>query len=1118
MEEDFKTQALDSTLRSPSETLLSIRLLDFKTSLLEAIEELRIRRDTEINYEDQISKIVVEKQELEWQKLNMRHVDTLAWGKLRSGFSVLCLALETLQHQTDTLHQQNKEAMAAVKKQLQARMFAVEEEKGKYQLAVETKEKEIDGLKEALKALQISKYTLQKKLNEMDQKLQMHLTVKEEHHKKLNEVEKCYATIACQFGIVKDVHGKLEHSVQEAIQLNKKLTSVNKRQETEISNLKEELKKVTTDLIRSKVTSQYRVGEENINLAAKEKQLQELQQKIRMETAVSKKVQEENTHIKEEKLEILSSLQCVQELLQRITQTNVRMGSELNALKEEYQTLERDNELQREKAKQNEEKFLNLQNEHEKALRTWKKDEENMRREIDTIKNELNSLKGVHRHLEDYHPPQGNQHSEQVENLQMHSAVQPIPTNVSGQEHSKDSEIRAIQKENACMQSIIRQDDNFGHKEETEVKTTMDYSLSIEELQIEQNLQVLENSFKDEINVASPYEEKQREASPRNTLCTDTDLITQGQTSEIHVTECKGAENLGATRRMLLDENNANLEQKLQDSTELLAACHTQTRKVFLDSTDTVGTCKKNGSQETDSSKQELCNTTDESICTKADKKSNTMQYNKSVLTPEAPKTESEAVLCTEKNAVCERSTDNHQTKELSFGILSYIKENSQTEYQKCSLLDSDSYVGNGLHKTEKNVLNLSGLHKLPFKQTHVDAEDRNYDDNARNVNRSGALRSTGVPATDAQNLLTVYCGNASGDDATKEHSDNMSLLGTFNICPPKIERGINVDDTHSKQPEQDSTEQTGNATNTCTLNAEAVSPVKSDGLEIIAHKKTPTDRISTDKLILCKKVNDDIQIHSIKNGHSLEINNSTNNTLLKEKKDSLNSTVPGRKFAEGHLNEPCSLPMRTSGNLVNISGRSSFDLSTSDKKAEKTPVYLNFLDLSSCSRVNQMRGQATWTSASKEPSLLKEKLPRLVENTKVISKTQSQNLSENVDRRETGLGSTSFNRAADTLNTSSIHRDPQGDPSEEWNAIAKTFYDSSFPTEHVKEGFTALQHEQKSSHMTVTPARSESALRDEDSCSIHNSMIQNQVEEIEKFLNLERLHSARKRKYEEGQ
>uniref|UniRef100_A0A8B9Q4R5 Coiled-coil domain-containing protein 73 n=1 Tax=Apteryx owenii TaxID=8824 RepID=A0A8B9Q4R5_APTOW len=130
MDEDFKTKALESTLQSPSETLLSIQLLDFKTSLLEAIEELRIRREAEIHYEDQISKIVVEKQELEWQK-------------------------EALQHQTDTLHHQNEEAVATFKKQ------------GKYQLAVETKEKEIDGLKEALKALQISKYALQKKLNEM---------------------------------------------------------------------------------------------------------------------------------------------------------------------------------------------------------------------------------------------------------------------------------------------------------------------------------------------------------------------------------------------------------------------------------------------------------------------------------------------------------------------------------------------------------------------------------------------------------------------------------------------------------------------------------------------------------------------------------------------------------------------------------------------------------------------------------------------------------------------------------------------------------------------------------------------------------------------------------------
>jgi hypothetical protein len=46
----------------------------------------------------------------------------------------------------------------------------------------------------------------------------------------------------------------------------------------------------------------------------------------------------------------------------------------------------------------------------------------------------------------------------------------------------------------------------------------------------------------------------------------------------------------------------------------------------------------------------------------------------------------------------------------------------------------------------------------------------------------------------------------------------------------------------------------------------------------------------------------------------------------------------------------------------------------------------------------------------------------------------------------------TSINRVADTLNNWSIHPDPKGEPSEERNAIAKTFYDSSFPTEHVSQ------------------------------------------------------------------
>lgn len=43
-----------------------------------------------------------------------------------------------------------------------------------------------------------------------------------------------------------------------------------------------ELKKAASDLIKSKVTCQYKMGEENINLTIKEQKFQELQERLNM--------------------------------------------------------------------------------------------------------------------------------------------------------------------------------------------------------------------------------------------------------------------------------------------------------------------------------------------------------------------------------------------------------------------------------------------------------------------------------------------------------------------------------------------------------------------------------------------------------------------------------------------------------------------------------------------------------------------------------------------------------------------------------------------------------------------------------------------------------------------
>uniref|UniRef100_H3BB36 Coiled-coil domain containing 73 n=1 Tax=Latimeria chalumnae TaxID=7897 RepID=H3BB36_LATCH len=376
-----KAEGCTSYIYDSSDTLISLQVLEFKANLLEAVEELRFRRDVEIQYEEQVKKLVVEKQELEWQK-------------------------ESLQNQSDILTKEHTEAVVALKKKFQIRMSAMEEDKGKYQLVAESKEKEINGLKEELKALQLSKYSLQKKVSELEQKLQLQALAKDNQLSQFSEIEKRYANIIRQFGLLKQTHEKLEqNAVYEAIRLNKKLTVVNKNHENTIGNLKQELKKTTTDLIRSKVTSQTRVGEENIHLKVKEQQLQETKRKLQMETDLNKKLAKENLSLRNEKQEIMNSLQHVQQLLHCQTQAISRMETQLNDLRMKKQAIEQDNELLRDKEKEKEIKFLNLMEEHENSKESWKQEVQKvaLKDKIQEVQRELELIKEAYDHLHELH-------------------------------------------------------------------------------------------------------------------------------------------------------------------------------------------------------------------------------------------------------------------------------------------------------------------------------------------------------------------------------------------------------------------------------------------------------------------------------------------------------------------------------------------------------------------------------------------------------------------------------------------------------------------------------------------------------------------------------------------
>ncbi|XP_048015297.1 coiled-coil domain-containing protein 73-like isoform X1 [Megalobrama amblycephala] len=360
---------------------ISVQVLEFKTSLLEAVEELHIHRDAETRHEEQICKLVVEKQELEWQK-------------------------ESLQSQISKMSNENSESLAAVKKQFQAQIRRLEGEKGKNQLAAELKDKEIISLKEELKLLQLLRYSLEKKLSELEQKLQLQTQTKDSHLNQLGEVERRFAAISRQCAMVKQAHEKLEQNVEEAMRINKKLTSINEKQESTIKALKEDLERLNKELVTFKVSSVCRPGEERLQNVLKEQELQQLQQRLLVETELNKKLRNETTTERAEKQEVLRSLHHNQRLLQTQTEALSRAEQEIRTFREEYQILKTEHELNQERTKEKDVSFARLRDEYQNSKLAWEKEILQLQmsavadqEELMVVKQAYNQLQKEHKQL-----------------------------------------------------------------------------------------------------------------------------------------------------------------------------------------------------------------------------------------------------------------------------------------------------------------------------------------------------------------------------------------------------------------------------------------------------------------------------------------------------------------------------------------------------------------------------------------------------------------------------------------------------------------------------------------------------------------------------------------------
>ncbi|XP_016114958.1 coiled-coil domain-containing protein 73 [Sinocyclocheilus grahami] len=203
--------------------------------------------------------------------------------------------------------------------------------------------------------------------------------------------------------MVKQAHDKLEQNVEEAMRMNKKLTSINEKQESSIKALKEDLERINKELVTFKVSSVCKPGEERLQNVLKEQEFQLLQQKLRVETELNKKLRNEMATERAEKQEVLRSLHHSQSLLQRQTESLSRAEKEHRKLCEEYQVLKTEHELNQERTKEKDDGFARLRDEYQNSKLAWEKEILRLQMSTESGQEELQAVKEAYNQLQEEH-------------------------------------------------------------------------------------------------------------------------------------------------------------------------------------------------------------------------------------------------------------------------------------------------------------------------------------------------------------------------------------------------------------------------------------------------------------------------------------------------------------------------------------------------------------------------------------------------------------------------------------------------------------------------------------------------------------------------------------------
>ncbi|XP_033640127.1 rootletin-like isoform X2 [Asterias rubens] len=233
-----------------------IDFLQFQNNFFECIEELKICRTREAENDVKINQLV-----------SAQHDYHQTINEEKSKMSVLL--------------EKHSEELCEQRRLHEESLHQLEAEKNKLSLASESMVKEMKELKNDIKTLQLTKYSLDKTIKDQDQRLQMQGSVRSTHLSKMTELEVLGRDIMKQYNLVAEQLKRLEVNVKEAQELNSRLTFINEHQSCSSQFYKEDLKTKTDELIRLKALLEGRPNLEGVEIKRMQSKLKQSQQQVK---------------------------------------------------------------------------------------------------------------------------------------------------------------------------------------------------------------------------------------------------------------------------------------------------------------------------------------------------------------------------------------------------------------------------------------------------------------------------------------------------------------------------------------------------------------------------------------------------------------------------------------------------------------------------------------------------------------------------------------------------------------------------------------------------------------------------------------------------------------------